>query len=78
MLGLRLYPCYLATFMCKIIRKYPACFLPDAFGKSMVAKGFVFGMSLFQQSCKVYPVLCISVRLAQPLASFVISRPVKA
>ena len=64
--------------MCQIVRKYPAGFLPDTFGKGMVAKGFVFGMSLFQQSCKVYPVLCISVRLAQPLAPFVISRPVKS
>jgi hypothetical protein len=78
MLGLRLYPCYLATFMRKIIRKYPACFLPDTFGKSMVAKGFVFGMGFFQQSCKVYSVLRIPIRLAQPLAPFVISRPVKA
>ena len=68
----------LATLMCQIVRKYPAGFLPDTFGKGMVAKGFVFGMSFFQQSCKVYPVLCISVRLAQPLAPFVISRPVKA
>ena len=68
----------LATLMCQIVRKYPACFLPNTFGKSMVAKGFVFGMSFFQQSCKVYPVLHIPVRLAKPLAPFVISRPIKS
>ena len=78
MLGHGFYSRCLATLMCQIVRKYPAGFLPDTFGKGMVAKGFVFGMSFFQQSCKVYPVLHIPVRLAKPLAPFVISRPVKS